>query len=70
TRGLPAFSTWAAPRSRIMSRFSNGCAEHDPEKWEPVFRKDHAPVKSMILKKPAPDLIRGGNCFSEKIMLL
>ncbi len=25
--------------------------------------------KSMIPKKPAPDLIRGGNRFSEKIML-
>jgi hypothetical protein len=37
--------------------------EHDPEKWEPVFGKDHAP------KKPAPDLIRGRNRFSEKIML-
>jgi hypothetical protein len=24
----------------------------------------------MIPKKPAPDLIRGGNRFSEKIMLL
>jgi hypothetical protein len=24
-----------------------GCAvlEHDPEKWQPVFRKDHAPSK-------------------------
>jgi hypothetical protein len=43
--------------------------EHDPEKWEPVFGKDHALVKSMIPKKPAPDLIRGGNRFSEKIML-
>jgi hypothetical protein len=19
--------------------------EHDPEKWKPVFRKDHAPLK-------------------------
>jgi hypothetical protein len=19
--------------------------EHDPEKWTPVFRKDHAPIK-------------------------
>jgi len=19
------------------------CLEHDPEKWKPVFRKDHAP---------------------------
>jgi hypothetical protein len=26
-------------------------------------------VRSMIPKKPAPDLIRGGNRFSEKIML-
>jgi hypothetical protein len=21
--------------------------EHDPEKWEPVFRKDHAPTKKL-----------------------
>jgi hypothetical protein len=27
------------------------------------------PRKSMIPKKPAPDVIRGGNRFSEKIML-
>jgi len=26
-------------------------------------------LQSMIPKKPAPDLIRGGNRFSEKIML-
>src|SRR6202030_4423004 len=51
--------------------------KHDPEKacpgldpgWRPVFGKDHASAKSMIPKKPAPDLIRGGNRFSEKIML-
>jgi hypothetical protein len=38
-------------------------AENDPEKWEPVFRKDHAQKKkqSMIRKS--------GNRFSEKIML-
>ena len=23
-------------------------SEHDPEKWQPVFRKDHAPLKSLI----------------------
>jgi hypothetical protein len=23
-----------------------GCLKHDPEKWNPVFRKDHAPPKS------------------------
>src|SRR5450759_2041713 len=22
-----------------------GCIEHDPEKWKPVFRKDHAQTK-------------------------
>jgi hypothetical protein len=21
--------------------------EHDPEKWKPVFRKDHAPTKKL-----------------------
>jgi hypothetical protein len=38
-------------------------AEPDPEKWEPVFRKDHAQKKkqSMIWKS--------GNRFSDKIML-
>jgi hypothetical protein len=30
---------------------------------------DGDPGQSMIPKKPAPDLIRGGNRFSEKIML-
>src|SRR6266576_2789346 len=35
--------------------------EHDPEKWKPVFREDHAQAKSMIRKS--------GNRFSEKIML-
>jgi hypothetical protein len=32
--------------------------EHDPEKWKPVFGKDHAQTKSMIPKS--------GNRFSEK----
>jgi len=35
--------------------------KHDPEKWEPVFREDHARTKSMIRKS--------GNRFSERIML-
>jgi hypothetical protein len=30
---------------------------------------DLAPDRSVIPKKPAPDLIRGGYRFSEKIML-
>jgi hypothetical protein len=29
----------------------------------------HCELESMIPKKPAPDLIRGGHRFSEKIML-
>jgi hypothetical protein len=33
---------------------------HDPEKWKPVFRQDHAPPKCMIRKS--------GNRFSDKIM--
>ncbi len=27
-------------------------SEHDPEKWTPVFRKDHAPTKKLV----APNL--------------
>ena len=35
-----------------------------------LFELEHRLTRSnMIPKKPAPDLIRGGNRFSEKIML-
>jgi hypothetical protein len=37
-------------RSRAARRRAQhhhcGALEHDPEKWKPVFRKDHAPPKS------------------------
>jgi hypothetical protein len=26
----------------------NIAAKHDPEKWDPVFRKDHAQTKALI----------------------
>jgi hypothetical protein len=29
--------------SRLLCWFS--ALEHDPEKWKPIFRKDHAPSK-------------------------
>jgi hypothetical protein len=35
--------------------------EHDPEKWTPVFRKDHAPGKLSMIRK-------SGYRFSERIM--
>jgi hypothetical protein len=35
--------------------------QHDPEKWPPVFRQDHAARGSMIQKS--------GHRFSDKIML-
>jgi hypothetical protein len=35
--------------------------EHDPEKWDPVFGKGHAPARNMIPKS--------GTRFSEKVML-
>jgi hypothetical protein len=31
---------------RYDSNFGNAALEHDPEKWEPVFGKDHAPTIS------------------------
>ena len=29
----------------FLARGSLDAIEHDPEKWKPVFRKDHAPPK-------------------------
>ncbi len=40
-------------------------ALHDPEKWEPVFRKDHASKKSMILEKWEPVLAKR-SCSNKK----
>jgi hypothetical protein len=31
---------------------------HDPEKWEPVFGKDHAPTKRWIMMAIQPEAIR------------
>jgi hypothetical protein len=39
--GLPDSSDWL---------------EHDPEKWKPVLRKDHAQTKSMIRRSGRPVL--------------
>jgi hypothetical protein len=30
----------------MVVRISSAALEHDPEKWEPVFREDHAPTTS------------------------
>jgi hypothetical protein len=34
---------------------------YDPEKWTPVFRQDHAPLKMLMIRK-------SGGRFSDKIM--
>jgi hypothetical protein len=31
--------------ARLLDRGSGTPLEHDPEKWKPVFRKDHAQTK-------------------------
>jgi hypothetical protein len=30
----------------MVVRIGSAALEHDPEKWEPVFREDHAPTTS------------------------
>jgi hypothetical protein len=41
---------WIAPHfqeSKAVKRIATrkSCLEHDPEKWKPVFREDHAQTK-------------------------
>jgi len=45
----------------LIRRGAASHLEHDPEKWIPVFGKDHDQTNSMIPKS--------GYRFSEKIML-
>jgi hypothetical protein len=39
---IPKF---AKSKPQTLANFGIGTLEHDPEKWIPVFRKDHAPPK-------------------------
>jgi hypothetical protein len=34
-----------------------GLLEHDPEKWKPVFRKDHAPPRNLERQSIQPEAI-------------
>jgi hypothetical protein len=58
------------------SKKSHPAPEHDPEKWVPVFGKDHAPTTSwsgMTIRRKVISLQsmipKSGYRFSEKIML-
>jgi hypothetical protein len=33
--------------SRFSEKIMLHKKEHDPEKWKPVFRKDHVPLKTL-----------------------
>jgi hypothetical protein len=42
---IKVFSAWRVPDFA-------GTLEHDPEKWKPVFRKDHAPRRPKTGHQP------------------
>jgi hypothetical protein len=44
-RGSNAFSRAQAHVKTADEMRLAWCLEHDPEKWKPVFRKDHAQTK-------------------------
>jgi len=37
----------ASESVRSFAAAMNADLEHDPEKWKPVFGKDHAPIKQL-----------------------
>jgi hypothetical protein len=43
-------------RAAFMAIYGN--SEHDPEKWKPVFRKDHAPLKCEERQSIHPNRLR------------
>ena len=45
-------------------------AEHDPEKWQPVFRKDHAPLKIITRDTFMTVLVTGGAGYIGSHMVL
>jgi len=42
--GIVAAGVEKMPASRLCRTLGCGRLEHDPEKWAPVFRKDHAQI--------------------------
>src|SRR5689334_21353425 len=51
----PIWCAMAQATGSFTRRGSTGCEEHDPEKWKPVFGKDHAQNLAPLL-----DLDAGG----------
>jgi hypothetical protein len=52
-----------------LSTADNASLEHDPEKWTPVFRKDHAPTKNLsgALAEEARHVFRFASLFGSGI---
>ena len=46
SRAGPAQCPWFVAVDLLL-----GSLEHDPEKWEPVFRKDHAQTRDQIMMR-------------------
>jgi hypothetical protein len=46
SKATPIKSTKARMAPSLRRRKETPMLEHDPEKWKPVFRKDHAPTTS------------------------
>ena len=42
-----------SPQAQLRPCFLGGGLTHDPEKWKPVFRKDHAQAKNRLRALPA-----------------
>jgi hypothetical protein len=55
-----ALATLGARRDNFINQLIK-CWVHDPEKWPPVFRKDHAQTMGCMIRK-------SGHRFSGKIM--
>ena len=56
-RSLPSEERDQAAAPAAMLHFRRGALEHDPEKWTPVFRKDHAPPKTYRVRSIQPEAI-------------
>jgi hypothetical protein len=67
----PEVRGFAEKFGRKESKQSGGAQSMIRKSGHRFSEKDHAPpkIQSMIRKKPAPDLMRGGSRFCEKITL-
>jgi hypothetical protein len=64
SRTKPSSREASVPAETVTKeRIITAVIEHDPEKWAPVFRSDHAQTRAALLDATRANVITAGHHF-------